>query len=105
MKMEITKKTENPLFKRTEIYFVIDHAGEATPSRGAVVEEIVKQTKAAKDTIVIDNIESIYGNGKSNGYVKVYESKEAALEVESDYILKRNGIAKPEYTPEPKAEE
>ena len=105
MKMEITKKVQNPLLKRTEIYFVLDHAGEATPSRGAVVEEIVKQTKAAKDTIVIDNIESIYGNGKSNGYVKVYESKEAALEFESDYLLKRNGIAKPEYTPEPKAEE
>jgi small subunit ribosomal protein S24e len=105
MKMEITKKVQNPLFKRTEIYFVLDHAGEATPSRGAVVEEIVKQTKAAKDTIVIDNIESIYGNGKSNGYVKVYESKDAALEFESDYLLKRNGIAKPEYTPEPKAEE
>ena len=106
MKMEITKKTENPLFKRTEIHFVLDHAGESTPSRGAVLEEIVKQTKAAKDTIVIDNIESIYGNGKSNGYVKVYESKEAALEFEADYLLKRNGIAKPEYTPEePKAEE
>ena len=105
MKMEITKKVQNPLFKRTEIYFVLDHAGEATPSRGAVVEEIVKQTKAAKDTIVIDNIESIYGNGKSNGYVKVYESKDAALEFETDYLLKRNGIAKPEYTPEPKAEE
>ena len=105
MKMEITKKTENPLFKRTEIYFVIDHAGEATPSKGAVVEEIVKQTKAAKDTIVLDKIESVYGNGKSKGYVKVYESKEAALECEPDYLLKRNGIAKPEYKPEPAAEE
>ena len=105
MKMEITKKTENPLFKRTEIYFTVDHAGEATPSKGAVVEEIVKQTKAAKDCIVLDSIESVYGNGKSNGYVKVYESKDAALEYESDYILKRNGISKPEYKPEPAAEE
>ena len=104
MKMEITKKVQNPLLKRTETYFVLDHAGEATPSRGAVVEEIVKQTKAAKDTIVIDNIESIYGNGKSNGYVKVYESKDAALEFESDYLLKRNGIAKPEHKPEPAAD-
>ena len=105
MKMEITSKTENPLFKRTEIYFVIDHAGEATPSKGAVVEEIVKQTKAAKDTIVLDKIESVYGNGKSKGYVKVYESKDAALEFEPEYLLKRNGISKPEYKPEPAAEE
>ena len=105
MKMEITKKTENPLFKRTEIYFVVDHAGEATPSKGAVVEEIVKQTKAAKDTIVLDKLESVYGNGKSNGYVKVYESKDAALEFEADYLLKRNGIQKPEYKPEEPKEE
>ena len=105
MQMEITKKRENPLFKRTEIYFTVDHAGEATPSKGAVVEEIVKQTKAAKDCIVLDSIESVYGNGKSNGYVKVYESKDAALEYESDYLLKRNGISKPEYKPEPAAEE
>lgn len=99
MKMEITRKTENPLFKRTEIYFVVEHAGEATPSKGAVVEEIVKQTKAAKDAIVLDRIESVFGNGKSNGYVKVYESKEAALEFEPEYLLKRNGISKPEYKP------
>lgn len=105
MKMEITNKTENPLFKRTEIYFVVDHAGEATPSKGAIVEEIVKQTKAAKDTIVLDKIESVYGNGKSKGYVKVYESKDAALEFEPDYLLKRNGIAKPEYKPEEPKEE
>lgn len=104
MKMEITKKTENPLFKRTEIYFVVDHAGEATPSKGAVVEEIVRQFKAPKDAIVLDSIESVFGNGKSKGYVKVYESKDAALEFETEYILKRNGIQKPEYKPEPKEE-
>lgn len=104
MKMEITQKRENPLLKRTEVYFTVDHAGESTPSKGAVVEAIAAQLKAAKDAIVLDSIESVFGTGKSNGYVKVYESKDAALEYESEYLLKRNGISKPEYVPAPKEE-
>lgn len=32
MKMEITQKKENPLQKRVEVYFTIDHKGEATPA-------------------------------------------------------------------------
>ena len=48
MKMEITEKKENAILKRTEVRFVIDHAGEATPTKGAVVDEIAKQTKAKR---------------------------------------------------------
>ena len=99
MKMEITLKKVNPLLKRTEVRFTIDHAGAATPTKGAVVEEIAKQMSASKDTIVLDSMESVFGNGVTKGYVKVYESKEAALEIERDHILKRNGIEKPQYVP------
>ena len=106
MKMEITQQKDNPLFERTEINFVIDHTGAATPTKGAVVEEIAQQMKAAKDTIVLDGMKSVFGNGKTSGYVKVYKSKEAALKFEADYKLKRNGIAVPEYVApeEPKEE-
>ena len=104
MKMEFNQKKENPLLKRTEVYFTINHAGEATPSKGAVVEAIAAELKASKDAIVLDSVESVFGTGKSRGYVKVYESKDAALKYESEYLLKRNGISKPEYVPAPKEE-
>lgn len=97
MKMEITQKRENALLKRTEVRFTIDHRGEATPARGAVVDEIARQTKASRDVVVLNNIDTVYGGGMSKGYAKVYASRDAAFEFESDYILKRNGIAKPEY--------
>lgn len=97
MKIEIKSEKKNPLLKRTEIYFTIDHAGETTPKRGAVLEELVKITKAKKDTIVLDNVESVFGKGVSEGYAKVYESKEIAQEIEPEFILKRNGIQKPAY--------
>lgn len=97
MKMEITEKKENAVLKRTEIRFVIDHNGEATPKKAAVVEEIAKATKAKKDCVVLKSIETVYGGGKSNGYAKVYASKEDAQAIEPEFILKRNGIQKPEY--------
>jgi small subunit ribosomal protein S24e len=97
MKMVITEKKKNTVLKRTEVYFTIEHKDEATPSKGKVIDEIAKQMDAKKDQIVLNNIDSVYGNGKSTGYAKVYESKEDALAIEPEYILKRNGIQKPEY--------
>jgi len=95
MKMEITEKKENPLYKRVEVYFDIDHAGESTPGRNAVAEEVAKLTKSKRDCVVVASVESVYGTGKSKGYAKVYESKDAALNLEREYLLKRNGIEAP----------
>jgi len=103
MKIEITSQKENPLQKRKEVYFKIDHVGETTPGRNAVAEDIAKKTKSKRDCVVIDNIESVYGIGKSKGYAKVYESKEYAMSYESKYLLKRNGIGV-EAPPAPAAE-
>ena len=106
MKMEITQKKDNPLQKRVEVYFKLDHAGESTPGRNAVAEEVAKQLKTKRDCVVVDTIESVYGKGMSNGYAKVYDSKEAALEFDREYLLKRNGIeaAKPENADAPAEE-
>ena len=105
MKMEITQQKENPVQKRVEVYFTLDHNGEATPGRNAVAEEVAKQMKSKRECVVVDTIESVYGKGMSNGYAKVYESKEAALEFDREYLLKRNGIEAPKYEPAPAAEE
>lgn len=104
MKMEITQTKENPLQKRVEVYFVLDHNGESTPGRNAVAEEVAKQMKSKRNCVVVDNIESVYGKGQSKGYAKVYESLEAALEFDREYLLKRNGIEAPK-AEEPAAEE
>ena len=100
MKMEINEKKENPLYKRTEVYFTVDHAGESTPGRNAVAEEVAKQMKAKRDCVVVTTIESVYGTGKSKGY----DSKEAALELEREYLLKRNGIEAAKEEPAPTEE-
>lgn len=104
MKIEIKKQKTNPLLKRNEVYFEVNHTGECTPKRNAVADEIAKVLKAKKDSVVIDDFQSNYGIGISQGYAKVYDDKEAALEFEKVHLLKRNGIEKDK--PEgPKVEE
>ncbi|MBR6204547.1 MAG: 30S ribosomal protein S24e [Clostridia bacterium] len=95
MKMDITQQKENPLLKRTEVCFTIDHAGETTPGRNAVAEEVAKKLKTKRNCVVVDSIESVYGKGMSKGYAKVYDSMEAALEYDRKHLLKRNGIEAP----------
>ena len=92
MKIEITEKKENLLQERTEVRFTVDHTGEATPTRKAVIDEISKMMKAGKNTVVINNIDTQYGRGISKGYVKLYVSEEAARKYEREYLLKRNSI-------------
>ncbi len=105
MKMEITEKKENPTLKRVEVKFTVDHLGEATPGRNAIAEEVAKQMKAKREQVVVDNIESVYGKGVSKGYAKVYDNKEAALEYDREYLLKRNGIEADKPVEEAPAEE
>jgi len=98
MKIEITEKKANPLQERTEVKFKVDHTGEPTPTRKAVVDELSKMLKASKDTVILNNLDTTYGRGISKGYAKVYNSKKAAIEIEREYLLKRNGMEKhPEY--------
>jgi len=92
MKMQITEKKDNPLYKRVEVYFTLEHDAEATPGRNAVAEAVAKECKTKRDCVVVDTIESVFGKGMSKGYAKVYENKEAALKLDKAYLLKRNGI-------------
>ncbi|MCQ2086237.1 MAG: 30S ribosomal protein S24e [archaeon] len=104
MKIKVEEKRDNVLFKRTEICFTIDHDGESTPVKTAIAEDIAKQMKVKRDQVVLSGIKSIYGNGRSKGYARIYTSKEDAQKVEPEFILKRNGIQKPVYVAPEKTE-
>lgn len=92
MKIEVSEKKQNPLQERTEVHFVIDHAGDATPSRMKVKGELAKVLKADEGKIVIESIESQYGTNKSVGYAKVYDTVEAAMKLERKHLLTRSGV-------------
>lgn len=105
MELEIQNKRENPLLERIEVQFILHHPNSPTPKRANVREELSKAMRVSKDCVVIDNMKSSFGVHDTKGYAKIYQSKEDAIKVEREYLLKRNKLeAKPEKKNEPAEE-
>lgn len=96
MKMEIKTQRNNVLYNRTEVNFVVDHARESTPGRNAVAEDLAKQFNTKRELVIVDELNSLYGVGKTAGYAKIYQSVDDVKKYEPEYLQKRNGYgAKP----------
>jgi small subunit ribosomal protein S24e len=107
MKVEITEKVENPLLKRTEIKFKVDHSGSPTPKRLDVRAQLASQLGVPEERVVIDKLASMYGRQVASGIARVYASREELEGLEPKYLLKR-GLpkeAKEEAKPEEKPKE
>jgi small subunit ribosomal protein S24e len=104
MELEIQETRENTLLKRTEIHFVLHHPNSQTPKRDNVREELSKALKVPKDRVIVDHMESSFGVHDTKGYAKIYPSKEDALKIERQHLLKRNKLVeKQEKKAEPEA--
>ncbi|MCK4405585.1 MAG: hypothetical protein KAV43_03655 [Hadesarchaea archaeon] len=105
MKVEIIEKTENPLFKRTEVKFKADHAGEPTPKRLDARAQLAAQLGVAEELIVIEKLASTHGRQVASGIARVYSSREQLEGLEPKFLLKRDmpkgakAEAKPEEKP------
>jgi len=90
MDIEIQSKTDNSLFKRTEVHFLIHHEAEKTPKRDLVRSELADKLKTKKENILIDSMHSSFGSTDTIGYAKIYKSLKEAESQEKKHILKRN---------------
>ena len=99
MKIEIQLKTNNPLFKRTEVHFIIHHDGESVPKRDFIKSELAGKLNAKKENIMINYMKSSFGTAITKGYAKVYTSLKDAKAFEKDHILVRNGAVEKEKKP------
>ncbi|PKK86368.1 MAG: 30S ribosomal protein S24e [Thermoplasmata archaeon HGW-Thermoplasmata-1] len=90
MELEIVSKKENKLLGRTEITFRAVHEGERTPKRKIVRDQLAAQLGAKKGTVIVDGMNTNYGENVTEGYAKIYASAEQAMTVERKHILKRN---------------
>ena len=103
MKVEIVQKTENPMFKRTEVRFKVEHAGGPTPKRLDVQGQLAALLGVPEELVVIDKLASTYGKHEASGIARAYGSRERLEALEPKYLLKR-GLPK-EKKEEAKAEE
>ncbi|MGI0067880.1 MAG: 30S ribosomal protein S24e [Thermoplasmata archaeon] len=92
MEISIVEERPNPLLKRTEYRFEIQHASAATPSRDAVRAELAKSVKAPKERVVIEQMRSKFGTSRTIGEAAVYQTVDDAKTIVRAHILVRNRI-------------
>jgi small subunit ribosomal protein S24e len=92
MDISIISEEENPMLHRTDVTFEVTH-DEATPSRLSARDSLAAMLNKDADEVVVRELDTKFGMRKTIGEARVYESPDAAREVEQDYMLDRNKIA------------
>ena len=103
MQIEVIKEENNELLNRKQLQIRIQHEA-ATPARIEVRDQVAADFKIEPERVIIDHMRTAFGKKETTAYVKIYESAEAARQIEQEHILKRNAPPTPEPSPEPTAE-
>lgn len=91
MEIEIVAKKDNPLLKRKEIQFRVDHnQNGSTPPRTEIRKAVAVALKIGVDGVFIKRFVTKTGTHMAFGVANVYDSAEQAKLVEPEYIVKRN---------------
>jgi len=109
MNLKIVSKEQNPLMKRKEIIFRIEHAQTGgTPTRDEVRKQLAALLKTELELVYIKQIETKTGTMVAIGEANAYDSIEQAKLMEPKHIIARNATPEePEeaQTPEEPTEE
>ncbi len=91
MKIEILDQKYNPLLKRKEVVFEVDHSqeGQTTP-RIEVRKNLASALKTNFDLVFIERFETKTGTMIAKGEANTYETLEQAKLVELQHITLRN---------------
>ncbi|UCE44403.1 MAG: 30S ribosomal protein S24e [Candidatus Bathyarchaeota archaeon] len=99
MKIKITSQNHNPLLKRRELAFEVEHKEtKGTPSRLEIRKELASKLKKDIELVYVRRMETQTGTMITVGEATAYDSAEKAKLLEPEHILIRN-------TPQKKTEE
>jgi len=91
MKVTITQQQYNPLLKRKEIAFEVDHKQtRGTPTRLEVRNALAEVLKAKPEVVCVKRIETKTGTMIAVGEANAYDTVEQAKLIEPKYIIERN---------------
>ncbi len=91
MEVKIVSTKENPLLKRKEVGFRVEHGSKGkTPARLAVKKAIAAELKINEELVFVKRMQTMTGTNTAVGIANVYETTEQAKFIESEYIRKRN---------------
>jgi len=91
MEIKITQQQYNPLLKRTEIAFRVDHTQtKGTPARLEIRKNLAEMLKTNPEVVYIKRIVTNAGTMIADGEANAYDTVEQAKLVEPKYIIARN---------------
>jgi small subunit ribosomal protein S24e len=95
MDVKITAKKENPLMKRKEVKFTVEHLQGKTPARIEMKRLVAGALGVNEKFVFIKRMKTMTGTSIAVGFANAYESEAQAKLIEPAYILKRNNPEKP----------
>src|SRR4030066_741290 len=96
MEVKIILSKDNPLLKRKEVNFRIEHGPQGkTPGRLEVRKAIAAGLKLDDELVFVQSMKTLTGTSTAVGSANAYEKVEQAMLVEPEYIIKRNNPEKP----------
>jgi len=91
MEVKIISEKENPLLKRKEVYFQVEHSQTGnTPPRIEIKKAVATMLKTDSNLVFVKKLETKTGTHTAAGIANVYDSVEQARLIEPEYIIKRN---------------
>lgn len=90
--MEIKKTSEkyNPLLKRREVSFLVNHTASGTPKLYEVKKALTAMYSTAEESVYITEMNTLTGTNQTRGKVEVYDNPERAKQLVPKYIQSRN---------------
>ena len=96
MEVKIVSSKDNPLLKRKEVNFTIEHGPQGkTPGRLEVKKALAAELKLGDELVFVQSMKTLTGTSTAVGSANAYEKVEQANLVEPEYIIKRNNPEKP----------
>jgi small subunit ribosomal protein S24e len=91
MEIKILSDNRNPMLKRREISFSVEHEQMgSTPSRKEVRAAVAVAVKTDENVVFVKRFVTKTGMQTATGFANVYESIEQAKLIEPEYIVNRN---------------
>jgi ribosomal protein S24E len=91
MEVKILSKKDNPVLKRKEISFSIEHGPKGkTPGRLEVRKNLAAGLGINEELVFVENMRTMTGTNTSVGVANVYDNKNHAVSIEPEHIVKRN---------------
>ncbi len=96
MDVKNVSESYNPVFKRREVSFFIDHLAQGSPKLSDVRKSLAEKYGADEGGVYVMKLETRTGTNRSYGEAEIYESAEAAAKIVPKYIQTRNAPARKE---------